>query len=123
MSDRLDQAVSIAREAGALQRERFSQERTIETKSSAIDLVTDVDRASDELIVRRIAESFADDAILSEETGRARDGESGYRWDESGLRGSPLKVVSWVTLWASSKRRSTNRPVGWASKNSRSHTS
>ena len=80
MSDRLDQAVSIAREAGALQRERFSQERTIETKSSAIDLVTDVDRASDELIVRRIAESFADDAILSEETGRARDGESGYRW-------------------------------------------
>ncbi len=37
----------------------------IETKSSAIDLVTDVDRASDELIVRRISDTCSDDSILT----------------------------------------------------------
>ncbi len=80
MSDRLELAIAIAREAGALQRERFSAPRVIETKSSTIDLVTDVDRASDELIVRRIAEACPDDAVLTEESGNARDGASGFRW-------------------------------------------
>jgi myo-inositol-1(or 4)-monophosphatase len=80
LSGRLDLAREIARETGALQRERFAEPRVIETKSSAIDLVTDVDRASDELIVRRIAKAFPDDAVLTEETGRAREGSSGYRW-------------------------------------------
>ncbi len=79
MSERLEAAIEIAREVGALQRERFDGPRVIETKSSVIDLVTDVDRASDELIVRRIADAF-DDTILTEETGRAREGRSGYRW-------------------------------------------
>lgn len=80
MSDRLEVAREIAREAGALQRTRFHEPRVIETKSSAIDLVTDVDRASDALIVERIAERFPDDAVLTEETGRAREGASGWRW-------------------------------------------
>jgi myo-inositol-1(or 4)-monophosphatase len=80
VSGRLDAAREIALETGALQRERFAEPRVIETKSSAIDLVTDVDRASDELIVRRIAQAFPDDTVLTEETGRAREGSSGYRW-------------------------------------------
>ena len=88
MSNRLEQAVAIAREVGALQRDRFHEPRTIETKSSAIDLVTDVDRASDQLILERVSDRFPQDGILTEETGNARDGTSGYRWIVDPLDGT-----------------------------------
>ena len=87
MSDLLELAISIGREAGALQRDRFSEPRTIETKSSSIDLVTDVDRASDALIAARIAAARPGDAILSEELGR-RDGTSELRWVVDPLDGT-----------------------------------
>ena len=61
-------AVEIALEAGALQRRRFNEPHTIETKSSSIDLVTEVDRASEKLIVGRIGDARPRDGILSEET-------------------------------------------------------
>jgi len=80
MSDRLELAIAVAREAGALQRARFDEPRTIETKSSTIDLVTDVDRASDALIVERISKACPDDAIVTEETGQAKSGSSGFVW-------------------------------------------
>ncbi|MBW2280558.1 MAG: inositol monophosphatase [Deltaproteobacteria bacterium] len=73
-------ALDIARAAGGLQRERFGDERVIETKSSAIDLVTDVDRASEDLIVGRIGDARPRDGILSEESGNVREAESGWRW-------------------------------------------
>jgi myo-inositol-1(or 4)-monophosphatase len=88
VSERLELASAIAREAGALQCERFLDPRVIETKSSAIDLVTDVDRACDELIVERIAKAFPDDHVLTEETGDARKGGSGYRWIVDPLDGT-----------------------------------
>ena len=80
MNDRLEVAIATAREVGALQRARFDEPRVIETKSTAIDLVTDVDRASDELVVKLIARRFPQDGIVTEETGRARDGSSGVQW-------------------------------------------
>ena len=83
----LDLAVAIAREAGALQRERCGGLREIETKSSPIDLVTDVDRASDDLIVGRIQAARPDDAILSEERVE-RAGKSGFRWVVDPLDGT-----------------------------------
>jgi myo-inositol-1(or 4)-monophosphatase len=79
VSELLDLAVAIAREAGALQRERFREPRTIQTKSSAIDLVTDVDHASDALIAERLRAARPDDGILSEELGD-RPGKSGVVW-------------------------------------------
>src|SRR5690606_34742779 len=75
----LDLATSVAREAGAIQRERFHFERTVEAKSSPSDAVTEVDRACEELIVSRILEARPDDSILGEE-GAARVGTSGVRW-------------------------------------------
>jgi myo-inositol-1(or 4)-monophosphatase len=83
----LELAVAIAREAGALQRERCGGLRQIETKSSAIDLVTDVDRASDDLIVGRIQTERPDDAILSEERVESA-GRSGLRWVVDPLDGT-----------------------------------
>lgn len=80
MSQRLDSAIELAREAGAILRDRFHDPRTIETKSTSIDLVTDVDRASDALLVQRICQAFPSDSLLTEEAGNAQDGNSGYRW-------------------------------------------
>jgi myo-inositol-1(or 4)-monophosphatase len=87
MSALLELAISIAREAGTLQRERRSEPRTIGTKSSAIDLVTDVDEASERLILERIAAARPEDGILSEESG-TRDGTNGYVWVVDPLDGT-----------------------------------
>jgi myo-inositol-1(or 4)-monophosphatase len=75
----LDLAIGIACDVGALQRERFHEPREIDTKSSVIDLVTDVDRASDKLAVDRITAARPQDQILAEETG-THGGNSGWRW-------------------------------------------
>ena len=73
-------ATTAAEEAAAFLRERFAQPRTgVGTKSTATDMVTDSDRASERLIVARILAVRPDDAILGEEGG-GRDGTSGLRW-------------------------------------------
>ena len=87
LSEILELAISTAREVGALQRDRFEGPREIETKSSAIDLVTDVDRASDQLVLERISSQRPDDEILLEETGR-HAGRSGVRWIVDPLDGT-----------------------------------
>ena len=87
MKQILELAITIAREAGSLQRDRFAEPRQIETKSSAIDLVTDVDRACDQLVLESITSQRPDDAILIEETG-AHEGHSGLRWIVDPLDGT-----------------------------------
>ncbi|MBY0278176.1 inositol monophosphatase [Candidatus Binatia bacterium] len=62
-------AGSIAREAGALIRERYDAPRTIATKSAAVDLVTDTDQAAERMILERLRRLCPDHAILSEESG------------------------------------------------------
>jgi myo-inositol-1(or 4)-monophosphatase len=59
---------ALAQDAGALLRERLDQPRDIGEKRPH-DLVTDADRASEALIVRRIREAFPRASILGEETG------------------------------------------------------
>jgi myo-inositol-1(or 4)-monophosphatase len=59
---------ALAREAGALLCERLGNPRDIAEKRPH-DLVTDADRASEALIVRRIREAFPRAAILGEESG------------------------------------------------------
>ena len=57
----LTTAVTIAREAGGLLMDGFGREKQIERKSSALDWVTQFDKASEELIVGRLLlESGAD---------------------------------------------------------------
>ena len=51
----------------------------VDTKSSSVDVVTAVDTASEELIVRRLLEARPDDGVLGEE-GASREGTSGVRW-------------------------------------------
>lgn len=73
-------AESIAREAGEMLRDAVDRPReAVETKSSATDMVTEVDRASEELIAARLREARPDDGLLGEE-GASVEGTSGYRW-------------------------------------------
>jgi myo-inositol-1(or 4)-monophosphatase len=77
---RLELAVRIAREAGAIQRERYETDFEIRTKSASIDLVTEVDQACEDLIVAAIEQAHPQDAILAEEGGGSdRDGAQ-WRW-------------------------------------------
>jgi myo-inositol-1(or 4)-monophosphatase len=75
-----DLARSLACEAGALVREgRPAQVEVAATKSSAVDPVTAMDRASEELLRARLAAERPDDAILGEE-GDDVPGTSGLTW-------------------------------------------
>jgi myo-inositol-1(or 4)-monophosphatase len=76
----LDLAVATAREAGALvARGRDTAGEDVDVKSSSVDLVTAVDRASEELVVDRLLGARPDDGLLGEEGGE-RPGTSGVRW-------------------------------------------
>ncbi|MFI6292105.1 inositol monophosphatase family protein [Nonomuraea sp. NPDC050790] len=80
MTDFLKLAEDIAREAGAmLLAERPTMSAAVETKSSPTDVVTALDKASEELIRARILAVRPDDMILGEEGG-ATPGSSGVRW-------------------------------------------
>jgi len=72
-------AEATALEAGTLLMERLGGQREIDTKTSPVDVVTEVDRASEALIVARILEARPDDGFLGEE-GADRPSHSGVRW-------------------------------------------
>lgn len=72
-------ADAIAIEAGELVLAKVGTAFAHETKSSSVDVVTEVDRAAEELIVARILSARPDDGILGEE-GTNVDGTSGVSW-------------------------------------------
>ena len=76
----LELAVRLAREAGAIQRERYETDFEIATKSASIDLVTEVDKASEAHIVSGIQAARPDDAILAEEGGGTDREGAAWRW-------------------------------------------
>lgn len=67
MQQFLEAAIAAAREAGALIRDRLGRYETLDTKLSASDLVTDVDRACEALIAERLLTAFPGHAMLGEE--------------------------------------------------------
>lgn len=69
----LDFAIDIARRAGALLLEGLKSQPRIELKSP-FEVVTDMDRASEQLILSAIRAEFPGHAILAEESGGAFDG-------------------------------------------------
>ncbi len=73
-------AVKLARAAGAIQRERYETELHIETKRGDLDLVTEVDRACEKLIVDGIQKQRPGDAILAEEGGGSDAQGADWRW-------------------------------------------
>jgi len=76
----LDLAMDLALQAGAIQRRRYETRLDVRTKSASIDLVTEVDRECEALIVEALQARRPDDAILAEEGGGHDGGSSAWRW-------------------------------------------
>ncbi len=76
----INQIFEIVDEVGAYQLEaKKDQNFSVETKGSNVDFVTDIDKTSEEMIVKRIKAFHPDHSILAEETGMA-DMDSDYKW-------------------------------------------
>lgn len=78
MSDFLHFTEGIARQAGAVLRSGYGNVQHVQHKG-AIDLVTEFDKRSEELILSALQREFPEHAILSEESGRRQTG-SEYQW-------------------------------------------
>lgn len=86
MEKYLEAAVKAARAAGELQRQRFSCDYRIDYKGEK-NLVTEVDRASEDLILGALRNACPGCDILAEESGLASKG-SAFRWIVDPLDGT-----------------------------------
>jgi myo-inositol-1(or 4)-monophosphatase len=69
LSEKTKRALEVAKKAGAFIFSRRHSVGKIDTKSSAIDVVTEVDREAQDLITRELASSFPVDLVWGEESG------------------------------------------------------
>src|ERR1051325_7874531 len=82
----LETAVEIAREAGALLANYFERRVAFELKGE-FDLVTEADRASEQLVVERLRSHFPSHNNVAEEGG-GHESPSEYRWYVDPLDGT-----------------------------------
>ncbi len=71
--------IEAAKEAGELIRNKFRTEVEINFKSNETDLVTEVDKASEKIILENIRKKYPSHEILAEESGETKTG-SEFRW-------------------------------------------
>jgi myo-inositol-1(or 4)-monophosphatase len=90
-------AWECAQSAGAFLKNERPQNINIDTKSSGSDLVSEMDRGAEELIVDLITTSRPGDSILGEE-GSDRMGSSGVRWIIDPLDGT-VNYLFGIPLW------------------------
>lgn len=105
-------AITTARAAGAILRERLHHARAVDFKGT-VDLVTDADRASEALIAARITEAFPTHRLIAEEGARGAaetdQDASEYGWIVDPLDGTtnythgyPHFAVSIALEWCGS---------------------
>ena len=87
IGDLMEAASEAARRAGEVLKARFGLQRTIDYKGG-IDLVTDADRASEEVLLRFLSDRFPGSAVLAEESGASGGEGSGLRWFVDPLDGT-----------------------------------
>lgn len=76
----------LARQAGVILRAGYGQRHTIDSKSHAIDLVTETDRQAEAFLLDAIQRHWPGDSILAEESG-THDGDGG-QWIVDPLDGT-----------------------------------
>ncbi|MFH9862519.1 inositol monophosphatase family protein [Streptomyces sp. NPDC017202] len=95
----LELAEEAARRAGELLRDRRPADLAVAaTKSSPIDVVTEMDIAAEKLITGLISEHRSDDGFLGEE-GASSEGSSGIRWVIDPLDGT-VNYLYGLPTWA-----------------------
>jgi myo-inositol-1(or 4)-monophosphatase len=77
MTSELEFVSQVAREAGALLRDGYGQAQRVSYKGD-VDLVTEYDRRSETLILRRLRAQYPDHAMVAEESGRS--GDHAFEW-------------------------------------------
>ncbi len=98
MTSLLDLSLTAVELAGAFLLEERPDELAVESKSSVTDAVTEMDRASEALIVGHLLGGRPDDAVLGEEGGQ-RPGSSGVRWIIDPLDGT-VNYLYDLPAWA-----------------------
>jgi len=83
----LEAAVEIAQEAGKILVEELSRPLDIRYKGDEVDLVTQADKRSEQLIVARLNKYFPDHAVAAEE-GTGKETSSEFRWHVDPLDGT-----------------------------------
>ncbi|MFD3511668.1 inositol monophosphatase family protein [Streptomyces sp. NPDC058657] len=98
-SELLAVALEAARRAGELLRDGRPDDLGVAaTKTSSVDVVTEMDIAAEKLITGFLAEHRPDDGVLGEE-GAAREGSSGVRWIVDPLDGT-VNYLYGLPSWA-----------------------
>jgi myo-inositol-1(or 4)-monophosphatase len=103
-------ASDLALQAGRVHAEGRRQTLTIETKSSPTDVVSQVDKAAERLIVERLRAERPGDALLAEE-GSLLQGQSGVRWVVDPLDGTTNYVYGYPAYAASIAVEVGERPA------------
>jgi len=67
--DRLTRALGIVKKAGEIARDRQQSIGLIEDKTSPMDIVTDIDRETQDLVLNTLQSHFPDDSVWGEESG------------------------------------------------------
>lgn len=77
----LDVAIEAAKSAGGFLRKNLGKVRQIHQKGGQEkNLVTEIDKQSEAMIIGMIQRHFPSHAFLGEESGRSKPGSSGYTW-------------------------------------------
>lgn len=85
----LECAIDWAMQAGKLQLQKFrNRHLEMETKSNISDLVTEVDKACEALLIERISSAYPNHSILGEETGMHYHEGSEWEWVVDPLDGT-----------------------------------
>ncbi|WP_079912503.1 inositol monophosphatase family protein [Paenibacillus sp. 32352] len=79
----VETAGRIAREAGRMIHSRMDTDFSTEQKSSVFDVVTEVDKASEQLIRQRLKEAYPEHGFLGEEESFAHAGELEERLEQA----------------------------------------
>ncbi len=99
LTELLDLAVEAARRAGALLRDGRPDDLAVaQTKTSPIDVVTEMDIAAEKLITGFLADHRPQDGLLGEE-GASSPGTSGVRWVIDPLDGT-VNYLYGLPTWA-----------------------
>ncbi len=76
----IQDVINISKEAGEIIRKGFGKKFNIEYKTNEINLVTEIDKASEKLITDFVKKKYPAHSILAEESGEYKNKDSEYRW-------------------------------------------
>ena len=104
-------AITTAREAGQILREKFGHVRNIQYKS-VVDPVTEADKAAEALIAERLLTAFPDDRLLAEEgSGAGENSGSDRLWIVDPLDGTVNFMHGYPMFAVSIALRASNETV------------